>query len=104
MDYVNLFPVTLWSTKNLFQDLQGCEDQKNGQVDLNDHIHVVLSKDPCSEADDDEEQGWDKHSQQVADNRSSKGDFNNNGFQVVGRIHDMDSRFAHTNLAQGVTA
>ena len=38
------------------KDLQGCEDQKNGKVDLDDHVYVILSKDPCCEADDDEEQ------------------------------------------------
>ena len=43
--HVTLFPVTLWSTKNLFQDLQGCQDQKNGKVDLYDHVYVLLSKD-----------------------------------------------------------
>ena len=90
--HVTLFPVTLWSTKNLFQDLQGCQDQKNGKVDLYDHVYVLFSKDPCSEADDDQEQGWDKHSQQVVDNRSSKGNFNNNG------LHFADNCFAHTNL------
>ena len=84
------------------KDLQGCEDQKNGKVYLDDHVHVLNSKDPRSEADDDEEQGRNKHSQQVVDYWPPKGNFNNNG--VVGSIHDMDSCFAHTNLAQGVTA
>ena len=44
-------------------DLHSCEDQKNGKVDFYDHVHVLLSKDPCSEADDDEEHGRNKNGQ-----------------------------------------
>ena len=99
MDYVSMslcFPSLRGVPK--IQDLQGCQDQKNGQVDLDDHVHVLLSKDPCSEADDYEEQGWDKHSQQVADNRSSKGDFNNYGFCF------MAKSFTHKNPVQRILA
>ena len=99
MDYVSMslcFPSLRGVPK--IQDLQGCQHQKNGQVDLDDHVHVLLSKDPCSEADDDEEESRNKHSQQVVDNRSSEGDFNNNG------LHFLNKCFTHTYFAQGISA
>ena len=79
-------------------NLHSCQDQKYGQVDLDDHVNVVLIKRPCSEADDNKEQSWEKHSQQVVDKRSSKSYFNNNGFYF------MDKRFTHKNPAQGILA
>ena len=70
--------------------LHGCQDQKYGEVYLDDHVHVILSKESGSEADRDDEHGWNKHSQQIADNWSSKGDFNDNG------LHFVDNSFTHT--------
>ena len=79
-------------------NLHSCQDQKYGQVDLDDHVNVVLIKRPCSEADDNKEQSWEKHSQQVVDKRSSKSYFNNNGFNFLDRC------LTHTNPTQGVLA
>ena len=44
-------------------DLHGCQDQKDGEIDLNDHVNVVFSKEPSSEADDNKEDCWDKYSE-----------------------------------------
>ena len=87
-----------WDIKKGYFYSHGCQDQKYCKVDLDDHVYVLLSKDPCSEADDDKEQGWDKNSQQVVDNRSSKGDFNDNG------LHFVDDCITHANPAQGILA
>ena len=48
-------------------NLHGGQDQENGKVDLNDHVYVILSKEPCCEADGQEKDGWDKHGEQVTD-------------------------------------
>ena len=69
--------------------LHGCQGQHYGHVNLNDHVNIVLGKEPGGEADDDQQHGGDEHSEQVVDDWSSEGDFNNGGFLVV------DGRFAH---------
>ena len=63
-------------------DLHGCQDQQDGEIDLNDHVDVVFSKKPCDEADGKEEDGWDKYSQQIVDDWSAQGDLGNDGFHI----------------------
>ena len=54
---------TLIANRICFSNLHGCKHQKDCKVDLDDHVHVVLSKEPCREADNDKEHGRHKHSQ-----------------------------------------
>ena len=77
-------------------DLHSCQDQKYGEVDLDDHVDVVSGKASCSKADGHEEHGWDEHSQQVVDNRSAQGQLDNDAWHVVKHC------FTHTDPSQGV--
>ena len=51
--------------------LQGSQDQEDGEVDLNNQVNVVISKEPCNEADGKEGEGWDEDCQDIADDWSS---------------------------------
>ena len=64
-------------------DLHGCQDQKDGEVDLNCHVNVVLGKEPCSVADEKKEDGREKHCQEVAHDWPSQGDLDNNNLDFV---------------------
>ena len=68
-------------TSNL--DLHGCQDQKNGEINLNCHLNVVLGKEPSCVADDKEKDGREKNCQKVAHDWPSKGDLNYNNLNLV---------------------
>ena len=63
--------------------LHGCQGQHDRHVDLNDHVNEVLSKEPGSKADDDQKHCGDEHGEQIVDNWSPKGDFDDDSFLVV---------------------
>ena len=63
--------------------LHGCQGQHYSHVDLNDHVDVLLSKEPGGEADDDQQHGGDEHGEQVVDDQSFKGDFDEDRFLVA---------------------
>ena len=65
---------------------------------MDDHVDVVGGKASCSKADGDEKQGWDEHSQQVVDDRSTQGHFDDDAGQV------FEHCFAHPDPSQGVPA
>ena len=52
--------------------LQSGEDQQYGEVDLYDHVNIVLDKEPCNEADGEESGCGDEYCQDVADDRSAQ--------------------------------
>ena len=64
-------------------NLHGCQHKKNGKIDLNDHVHVVLSKSSCCKAYNKKEGGWDKDCQQVVHNRTAHRDLSNNRFSFT---------------------
>ena len=68
--------------KKLCTHLHGSQDKKDGKIDLNDHVNIVFSKEPCCEAYDKEKYSWDKHSQEGADDWSAQGDLDNDGSHV----------------------
>ena len=72
-----------YSNWALIVDLHGCQDQQDGEIDLDDHVDVLLSEETRGEADDDKEDGWDEHGQQVVDDGSTKGDLGDNGFHFM---------------------
>ena len=78
--------------------LQCGEDQKYGEVDLDDHVDVVGGKASCSKADGEEEHGWDEHSQQVVDDRSAQGQLDDDARQV------FEHCCAHSDPSQGAPA
>ena len=53
-------------------NLQGGEDQQQGEVDLDDHVDEVLHKDLGQLADDQQEQGGDEDRQDTADQGAPK--------------------------------
>ena len=63
--------------------LHGCQGQHDSHVDLNDHIDVFRCKEPGSEADHNQKHCGDEHGEQIVDDRSSKHDFNNDGFPLI---------------------
>ena len=81
-----------WSDKNL----HGCQDQKDGEIDLNDHVNIVHSKEPCSDAYNKKEGRRHKHSDQIADDWPTQDDLTNDG------IHVVNGWFAHSNPAYEV--
>ena len=61
--------------RNIFQNylstLHGGQHKEDGEVDLNDHVHVVLCESSCCKADHDEEGGWDEDRQEVVHNQTN---------------------------------
>ena len=64
---------------------------------MNDHVDKVVNEKSGGEADCEEEDRWSKHGQDVADDWSAHGDFDDNGF------HLENTCSAHLNPSQGVT-
>ena len=60
----------MWTLKSL-SNLHGGKDKKDGEIDLNDHVHVVLGKSSGYKADQQEEGGRDEDSQEVVDDRTA---------------------------------
>ena len=69
--------------KVFFVHLHCPQDELNGEIDLNDQIDVVLSKEASGEADDNQQNSWNKNCQQEVDNRPVQGHFNNDRFLVI---------------------
>ena len=78
-------------------NLHGGKDKKDGQIDLNDQVNVLLRKGPCSKTDYEEKHGWAKHSQECADDWPAQSDLNNYDFHFEFIVS------AHLNPAQCVT-
>ena len=68
---------------HFYVNLHSCQGQGEGKVDLDHHVNKVVSKEPCHEADNDQQDGWDEHSQQVTYKWSTQGHFNNYGFEFI---------------------
>ena len=62
--------------------LHGSQDKLNREVDLYDHIDVVLNKETSSEADNNQENCWYKHSQYKIDYWPVQGHFHNDCIHV----------------------
>ena len=56
------------------ENSQCCKDEKDGEVDFNNHINVILDKDPRDEADGHQGDGGDEHGEDVADYWPAKAD------------------------------
>ena len=62
---------------------QSSQDQENCDVDLNNHVDVVLGKESCHKADGKESGGWDEHCQNVAYDWSAKSHFSHYGISFI---------------------
>ena len=56
----------------IFLNLQGREDQHQGEVDLDDHVNIVVYKDLGQLVDDQQQQGGDVDRQDAANQGSPK--------------------------------
>ena len=67
----------IWLKKGFSQFLQCGEDKECGEVDLYNHVHVVVSKDLAHVGQHDENGGRDEHGEDVSNERSSEDENNN---------------------------
>ena len=93
----NLTNILLFEIRKTNWYLQCGNDQQYGEVDLDDHVDVILGEDPRDEADHLKSNGGNENCQSVADKRSSKSDLNHN------RILSPNLGIAHSKLSYEIS-